>query len=355
MNIYVVFVLGFLLSYVAQKKNKKICVVLLACLLGLFVGFRHPSVGVDTHIYSNMFTYLRRGYFSPNFEYGFSALSYVILLLTGGNINAPFVVYGLFTNALIISRLWSLRKDHDFSLSILLYMILFYPSSCNIMRQYVAIAIVFWGLKYLDKNLIIRFLICVLIATSIHISAAVSVVYIWLYMQENQVSATKDKAKIIVILMAPILAFVAFYVLSHYQSYFAIRNNNIGFFNFVRLFFVALSAGLSRRLFSKKNRQMPIANANQMVAYRDFAYNNIIVKSYIIAIGLYFLGYMNTTIMRVGLYFGMYEIQYISLVCKKGRGRQISAAMYAVFVLYSFIANILGGWSGLGNYMTFLQ
>lgn len=354
MNIYVVFVLGVLLALAAQKSNKRIYVALLICLLSLFVGLRHPSVGIDTHIYYDMFSYLKHGTFSPNLEYGFSALSYLILRVAGGNIYAPFVVYAFITNALIISRLWSLRKDYDFSLSILLYMILLYPSSCNIMRQYVAIAIVFWATKYLDKNQITRFLICILIATSIHLSAAIAVVYIVLYMQEDRIGATKIGTKIIIIMMIPIVIVAAYYIFSNYMYYFSNKNSNVGLFNIVRLLFLLITAVLSKPLFSSKKGNPSAVNTNQAVAYRNFAFNNIIVKAYIIAIGFYFLGYMNTTMMRIGLYFGLYEILYISLACKKGGARQISTVIYAVCILYYFVVNSLSGWSGLGNYLSCL-
>ena len=253
MNIYIVFVLGFFLSWIAKRSDKRIYVFILIILLGLFVGLRNQSVGDDTATYYSMFSYLRHGVFSPNYEYGFSLISFLILRIFNGYIHAPFIVFGLLTNLLIINRLWSLRKDFDFCLSVLLYMIYIYPSSCNLLRQYISLAIVFWSLRFLDKRQNLKFCFAVLIATAIHISAAVSIIYLYIYMKQDLYETENRKRNEIILgfITFPVIAFVGYYVLKNYSSYFEVRNNSIGLFNVLRIFFILISVYISKSLFVK--------------------------------------------------------------------------------------------------------
>ena len=161
----------------------------------------------------------------------------------------------------------------------------------------------------------------------------------------------KDKRNVFVImLMLPAIVYALLYLFTNYGYYFSLKNNDVGIFNFIRILFVGISYVLSRDIF-KKNREYLINRTN---TYMDFQYNRIVMFSYIIAIAFYFLGYVKTTIMRVGLYFGFFEVLFIALVCKRGRGRQISMLLYSIFVIFYFVTNSITGWSGLADYSSWL-
>lgn len=356
MNIYVIFILAIVLALVASKRDNFIYVFLLIIIISLFIGLRDKTIGDDTETYYSMFLYLKNGTFSPNYEYGFSLISYIILKIFK-DIQAPFIVFALFTNTLIVRRLWEIRNQYSFTLMLLLYLVFYYPSSCNIMRQYIAIAIVFWGLRFLEKDRTIIFVGLIIIATTIHNSAAVSILYVLIYeLNTKRHNPIKTRTyAMMYILCIPILAIAVAYFMRGYGLYFTIRNSSLGLFNFVRLFLVLVSVILSPYLFKKFNTIVFEIRKKKEVNTLEVARNRIILITYVMGIILYFLGYYKTTIMRIGLYFGFSEILFIPIVTKNGRGRQIAAFLYSIMFLYYFLVNAQTGWSELGNYISILN
>lgn len=352
--IYIVFICVALLAIIAKKSNRTVYVCGIILILSLFVGLRDISIGDDTETYYQMFLYLRYGIFSPNYEYGFSLISYFILKLFN-DIHAPFIVFSFITNTLIICRLWEIRNRYSFVSSIVLYMILYYPSCCNIMRQYLAIAIIFWGLRFLEKDKLKIYLLIVLLSISIHTSAAVAIFYIFIY-EINTKRENKRKTKMYIVLglvCVPILAIAAYYVFGHYAYYFLNNNNSVGLFNFIRIMYVLIGMVLSYSVFSQVDTlQIKFRNRIQK---NQVSLNKIILISYSVGVLLYFLGYYKTTIMRIGIYFGINEILFIPLIVKNGRGKQVMSLLYWVLIILYFIINVKSGWSELGDYVSFLS
>lgn len=90
-----------------------------------------------------------------------------------------FVLYACFTYFFIISALK--QNSNNFSISIIVYLSLFYLQSFGIIRQALSVAIVFWGFKYVMKKKIFHYLCICVFACMFHKSALVAICIYPLY------------------------------------------------------------------------------------------------------------------------------------------------------------------------------
>lgn len=143
--------LAMYLEKIKQKKlsNKKMILWILILVLSILSGFRGYDVGTDTKHYTRIFNFIYYGGTS-SLEFGF-VYSTEFLMNIFKDVQYLFFIYAFFTNAFIIHRLWDFKNVASFSFMCFLYIGIFFPESMNILRQYLALAIVFWGTRYLDR------------------------------------------------------------------------------------------------------------------------------------------------------------------------------------------------------------
>ncbi|MFD4703684.1 EpsG family protein [Gottfriedia sp. NPDC058432] len=111
--------------------------------------------------------------FSLKIEPGFALLNWALYKIS---IQPQFLIFicAAITNTLIVLTI--AKFSEKFELSILLYICIgFYFTSFNIMRQYLAISIVFWAIRYLGKGKFIKYLISILVASTFHFSALIMI------------------------------------------------------------------------------------------------------------------------------------------------------------------------------------
>lgn len=147
---------SFILFKLAELKDNKLFLVLGVVALSLGAGLRNDNVGLDTYQYISAF--------KTNFsviwlfkETGFREISRLLMNAFSGNTTCLLLLYAAVTNALILYRLWDFRKDCSYSYMAFLYITLHYMNTLNIMRQYIAIAIVFFATRFLEKKVILNF------------------------------------------------------------------------------------------------------------------------------------------------------------------------------------------------------
>ena len=143
-------------------------------------GVRY-DVGVDYFFtYTKIYDYVAQGLTHAqvdtlwNCEPGFYLLNKVIIRMGGG-----YVRLFTITSAIIISLFWIAfyQQSDNLCLSILLFFCAeTYFITLAYVRQFIALAVIFYGLKYIGKNdvkSILKFIICIVIAVSFHKSAIV--------------------------------------------------------------------------------------------------------------------------------------------------------------------------------------
>jgi transmembrane protein EpsG len=173
-------------------------------ILWFFSVFR--NVGADFEAYEIEFLnslsieHIR----STTIEPGYILFNALIRLLTS-NFLIFIIIITTLTLGLIYKTLLYFSEQLDLGMAVLIYSSLFYFQSYNLIRIYFASAILFYAFRYLVEKKYVKYLMILVLTTSIHTSAILMFIpfLIILYMQKN-------KYLIIVTLFAFISSFYAF-------------------------------------------------------------------------------------------------------------------------------------------------
>ena len=159
------------LSIKNRNKNIRYLAASLTVLIpALFAGFRY-QIGTDYLAYVAVFNKIKTG-ISTRMEPGYYLLNKVTALL-GGNVQVVFFLISLIMMVFIYLSLKNYSKHLSVGLGILVFMLTFYQPSFNIVRQITAIAIILYSLKYIEQKMFIKYLLCILVAASFHLTAIV--------------------------------------------------------------------------------------------------------------------------------------------------------------------------------------
>ena len=354
MQTYLVYIPTFLIiifaSYLAQKKNKRRYIVFAAVVLAVVAGLRAESVGVDTANYVKLFGHIAQG--RLELAYGLEeSFKYIcaFLLQIWNNNNFLLFVFALITSAFVFLRLWDFKDRISLTWATAVYFAVLYFLSFNIMRQLVAVAIVFFATRYLERKKYFSFLLLVAIASLFHKSALIGVVFIgleifaWAYLNRKQRNWIG-----MLLFISPVLVVILGYVLiTRYYQYFANIKLDFGALLIVKLLIWMLTAPTLRKEIMRSNENQN----NSSVAY-SFATCKIY---YLFGILLTSLGYMIQYMDRVGLYFYVFEAVYIGWTMKSKSVNILVKIAIALLYAMLLVLTIFGNAQGQGNYLFFWQ
>ena len=213
---------GILLYDFENKKYQKLKIFICIMLLSLLAGFRDVSIGTDVRIYANgvYLTASKISNFKELLYFLFQSPLHTINEIESVYLFIAFVgtkifksLFGtLFLTSLIINigvfvGLYRIKEHLSYNIAIMVYCFMFYQNTYNLMRQWMAIAIIIYGIKYIyDKNLI-KYVLTVLIAMLFHRSAfiGISLYFIALYMEKP-----RNFSRQIVLVAAAVLGVMLF-------------------------------------------------------------------------------------------------------------------------------------------------
>ncbi|WP_064791771.1 EpsG family protein [Shewanella woodyi] len=183
---YFLLMLAVLANLFLFKITKnKIFIKLIFTIVTLFSGLR-VNVGVDYHSYVNGFYGVIKGYPS-DFELGSKVIIMIIDALGYGP-QVYFFVMAIITN--FFMYLFIVRHSRNLVISVATYIFitLFYFASFNAIRQYAAISIALFSLRYiLDRNFL-KYFLCVALGALFHLSAIITLpLYFFLARKYNPV------------------------------------------------------------------------------------------------------------------------------------------------------------------------
>lgn len=225
----------FLLRQVKKHSWDKYFHFLLSSVLILLLSFRTEDIGVDTQNYYQSFqasTYL----ITESYEYTWILICTIVQQVLHADIFWVFFVYAAFT---VIPIVYVSKKESVYPfLSLLLYILLFYVFSFNIMRHMAATSMCLLATYYINNNKKIYALIAALIAAALHNTALAFIAVVLLYRAFKNKKVNNNVAIILlfVFLIAGYFLFGAFsYLISlspiekykSYQDYALSRSVNI--------------------------------------------------------------------------------------------------------------------------------
>lgn len=334
-------------SVLADKRRSQLAVLWVVILLSAFCGLRGASVGVDTSNYYNLLSNIRITGVRYGSDIGFSAVSYVLMKLLGKP-EYVLLTYAFFTNCLIVFRLWDFRDKASFPLMILIFMVFHYPYTFNIVRHYLAIAVIFWGTRYLERNCYFRYIVLNAIAVGFHTSAILC--FSFLFLSFGFRCQTK-KFKTIGFILAfffVVLGVVIFNSNIQKYSYYFLQSS--GTIHGMTLLKTLCMLGV---VFTNKvlwNRKLSMSRTGEYVPM-----GKEVVVAYLTGLVLASTGMFYTYMNRVGFYFLMYEMPFWGQIVRVRKNAAFYRLVVAVMVLYAVIQTVRYDTSGLINYVSFLQ
>lgn len=164
-----------------KVKNKWIrgfCLLLTLFIPSFFAGVRY-GIGTDYFAYERIFNNLKCGY-EVRTEFGYNLINYLIAKL-GGNIQHVFFVVSLLTILFMYLSLYEYKDKISVGLGIFVFMLLYYQSSYNGVRQFLAVSLCLFSLKYIFRRKILKFLIMIILAASFHLPSIILLPMYFLY------------------------------------------------------------------------------------------------------------------------------------------------------------------------------
>lgn len=203
MWIYLIaFVLSCLLIKIATSTNDKrifylfsVIGILLPCVLA---GVRADTIGTDVRVYvepmveaakqstniADFFTkrwYVSWRYKSPkDYEIGYTLIVYFITKVFNSLPTVLFVIHLIILVPLYEGLLYFKEKIPVW-FGLLVFYLLYFNLSLNMMRQWIAMAILLYALRYLIKNDVKKYAVAVAIGLLFHISAIIGVMIYFIF------------------------------------------------------------------------------------------------------------------------------------------------------------------------------
>jgi len=347
--IFILIILfSLVLSKVADKRNNKFILLLLILILTLTSGLRGINVGIDTSLYN--YAFIHNFPYSWQFEeIGFRYISNLIITILGDP-KFVFIFYSLIINLLIVLRLWDFRKKCSFAFMLFIYLLTFYLDSMNIMRQLVAVAVIFYSTKLLEKKHYFLFFSVVLFMTLIHKTAlfglALIVIYLW-----NSLSLSKKILMSIplVIISGIVILYTISFEAAHISNYLssenAITNINITFMYRLLCFIFSW-------LLYKSNKKIVYSSINIPNTRLEIDLNfqkkfNIISTIYFLGLAISSIGMFYVVMSRLGYYYIIFELLYWGYLVKNSKNKMLNLSLISIYVIYIFVFEICTGGNGV--------
>lgn len=198
---FLCFMFSIILIYLYEKLYSKetILATILASfsvlLVAIFAGLRDYTVGRDITVYGNVIfeTISHCQTFSSamqlssvlSIEKGYLILNFLVSRISD-NPHFFYFILELITSLFIFGGISNFKDRVSPTFSWFVYLFVFYPQTLNLLRQSVALAIVFWGISLYFKNRKIMSFLVILLATMFHFSAIMGLALLLiLFLQEK--------------------------------------------------------------------------------------------------------------------------------------------------------------------------
>lgn len=207
MTYFVVFFLSCAFFWLSEKSRSKyvrafwaFIALLLPCLLA---GMRADTVGTDVKVYVEpMYNAAKASYsiasymeqkwyviwrymYVKKFEIGFSLIIFVIEKFGGSLGTVLFVIQALIITPIYLG-LKKIRKPYSICFGMFVFYCMFYNTSLNMMRQWIAMAIMFLGFSYLINSKKKKYCAFILVACLFHTSAIVGIAVLLVYLYSTK-------------------------------------------------------------------------------------------------------------------------------------------------------------------------
>lgn len=234
----------FFLNY-RQENDKAINVVNIVGLIVIIVfaaGRYH--VGTDTWTYMRIFRRFEEMNWSEFIHSIYGDYLFATIAKATYSLGGRVLTWGTFAALTAIPVYLALRKEYpkvSISVAFLIFLFSYYTTGFNVVRQMVAVAIVFYGLKFIFNNKLLPYLITILIAFGFHSSATIALPIWFLWDHKNGVPIDGSKRLLIIATTAVVCA--------GYQTAISIFTGGIDYYEQYSSYAVESSRGQNRDIY----------------------------------------------------------------------------------------------------------
>lgn len=313
--------------------GKFMSLALVILLPTIIAGIRY-YVGTDYEIYQKFYTYaeyLGVKYFIRQ-DGTISELLFYLVLTLGriifNNYNGFLFLASFITNMFVIYSLDYHKEKINMPFSLLIYYLLLYPTSLNIVRQMMAVSIIIYAYRYIVEKRFFKYLMFVLIASLFHATAVIALMfYIFAY------STPKNRKKFIWLLILSTISLPILIKVAHHIPLFS------KYFNAYDVKFSPQFGLLAKKL---PIILMTLLYSKRIAKKEDRSY--IFVLLYMTEIALSFMSFFVIWGFRLSYYVCGSQLFLAPLLVnsrntpRKRDNLRIALAIYYIFLfIYSFM------------------
>lgn len=340
--------LGWIFVGKAERRRNVFWMWACAALFTLVAGFRGYSVGLDTQNYANKFYLISMGEFlyAYGLETSFKYICYGLSKLSD-NGTVFLTVMAAITNTCVVIRMWDFREISSLRRAVTFYYMGFFFMSLNGIRQFCAVAILFFFTRYIDRGKSYIFFAGLFLAVLFHRSAVVGATFmIFELLRWNELERNEKLSISFAIFAAPFALALVLPSLSRYFKYFSLVRLNIGFMIPLKILFFFLTLIF---VYQTKTRRAKSFSADLYVPFK------MICVSYVLGLSLSSLGYIFPFLDRVSWYFYIFEGVYLGMLFKDREpiNRFVFGGTALFMTGYTFFHNIAGNSQGTSPYLFF--
>lgn len=344
-----VFVAVLLLTRRSETTDRPFGLATATLLLVLVSGLRAYSVGVDTSLYQLGTEYFFRNgevYWRYSFAYGYGVFTSTVLHIWD-DYTVLLVVQALITNGLIAARFWDFRHGASLTFMMLGYLCTAYLMTLCIIAQFVAVSIVFYFSRFLDRGHPLFYLAGVTLATSIHASGIISILAALPFVLKFRgVSARRGLVQAIGCAALGVgLAFAWGSLVDSYSSYnTSARASSVGIMVFVQVF-VLIGALLLAGYFKGEGEDKGTELRSAFMSHAPHS-----LFQYVLALGLSSASYVIGNAGRISYYYILFGPVVYGVIAKRSRtSRSAFACSFLLAVwLVAYLVYVFFMHDGLG-------
>lgn len=221
-------------SEISKSKYKNILFAILAIfILSLFAGLRDYTIGTDVLLYG-------KGWFEKSLEFdslilflkkadeysigiGYAALNFFVSRISV-NFHFFLFIFQFIHLTLIYVTIRSFKSYVNITFAFFIYLFSFYNISFNILRQIMAVSIVFFGFRYIQNRKLIKYLLTILLAWSFHSTAIIGLL---LYPISRAITNRKiKKVSKMIVIISGILSVIGFRYIINFLNMINIMDLN---------------------------------------------------------------------------------------------------------------------------------
>lgn len=356
------FAISLVLCYIYEKKvdkaeckNRLLWMILIIAPVVILAGLRY-GIGIDYFEYKGNFY---QNKFSEGFSYfvkePLNLLIMEISHLVWPNSVPMFFAYSVITMVVFFLAIEYFRDRMSITFALFIFYMTYYLVSYNIIRQMIAVMIIFYGVRYIFEKKFWNFLICVVLAGMIHKTAYLMLMLYFFY-DENldflhkrklftKPKISENTQSIIIYMVIGVLPFLLVplipkltSILGIYQTYLT-KQTTLKFNFLLYILPILILILVFRREILNESKQ-----------------NEFFIRMIILQIPFHFMGGIIKYIDRFALYPAIMQIILIPILVRNLRTRKmhnfIKFCVIGWYIFYFVVMFVILNSNGVMPYQT---